>query len=631
MQPTSNASQVSFGKNPRNGQQEVINAALLMRRGDLTCQLPTGYGKTFTALACYAELRQLGVVDRLLYIVPRNSQLNQFLNDAKDNFKEAGLKSLKKVHDVGYGQLAAIKAHCKNTCEVFVCTIQALATSGKTWDATLEMLQTGRWMIVVDEYHHYGNDASWGQKAVSLPCIFRLAMSATPYRVGRDSAFGEPQVRVLYRTALREHAVKRLKCHSYVYRLDVEMPDGSIRTMTTEDIVAEAGSADPNVIEQMTLDRKMRWLPKYVSPLVEIPINRMLDGRLKSGVPQQALITAMCCSHAQLVCEQVRAMFPDLRIDWVGTGDYGRLDKENITILNQFCPPKRESQRHPDDINLDVLVHVGMAGEGLDSLYVTEVIHLTPANITNSTNQKNGRAARIMPGLADEFQLAYINVDSSSEFAQYRGDSVMDLMDDLDTPKPREGEGDDDGEGGYDPDNQDIPINPILNGPRIVDMECIRVDEGDLERFKIAHAHALVKTGVEESASEVLENPAHPLHGIAEKLYREMKHREAVQFNAKAQNRYLRENVDGARRTVVNMCMKRLAPKGEERKDSTLPGRLMKTLNRHVGRIHGYCDKNASDDLLLHHQRFYHDLQNDIMAHGVPYWLTEGIESSTLW
>ena len=87
------------------------------------------------------------------------------------------------------------------------------------------------------------------------------------------------------------------------------MSDGTIRTFTTEDIAREAGSDEPNTIERMTVDKKMRWMPKYVSPLVEIPINRALDGRCKSGVPQQVLVTAMCCSHAKLVCEQVATMF----------------------------------------------------------------------------------------------------------------------------------------------------------------------------------------------------------------------------------------------------------------------------------------------------------------------------------
>ena len=116
------------------------------------------------------------------------------------------------------------------------------------------------------------------------------------------------------------------------------------------------------------------------SALVDTPITRMLRERLATGHRLQALIGAFCCSHAQLVCEQVQAMFPELKVDWVGTGSNGRSDGENRAVLNKFCPPKKDGKRDPQDIKLDVLVHVGMAGEGLDTVYVSEVIHLNPAN-----------------------------------------------------------------------------------------------------------------------------------------------------------------------------------------------------------------------------------------------------------
>jgi superfamily II DNA or RNA helicase len=620
MQSASSSSKMSFGKDPRDGQRRVITAVGEAKRGALNCQLPTGYGKTFTAAASFAELRQLNLVDRLLYIVPRKSQLTQLLQDAHDTCREAGLLDLKVIRDVGYGATAAIKAHKKNTCHIFACTIQALCTSGKTWEAVLEMLQTGRWMIVVDEYHHYGNEAAWGQRAASLPCVFRLSMSATPFRVTRDSAFGEPEIRVPYRQALKESAVKKLICHSYVYKLDVEMSDGTIRTFTTEDIAREAGSDEPNTIERMTVDKKMRWMPKYVSPLVEIPINRALDGRCKSGVPQQVLVTAMCCSHAKLVCEQVATMFPSLRVDWVGTGDYGRPDKENDDVLARFCPPKRDGRRDPDDIGLDVLVHVGMAGEGLDSVYVTEVIHLTPANINNANNQKNGRGARIIPGLDAGFQVAYINVDSSSQYARYQGEAVMDLMDDLEAPKPTER--DDEPPEVEDPDCKEFPEDPFANdGPRIVDLACIRIDQGDLQRHKTAIAMVLVEERLAPSVSAVLDNPEHELHERAERLYRQMKAREAEQFNARAKSFQLRQYVTSARTNVASVCMKRLPRAADGRTDSSLMGPVMKALNTYAKRLHGPCDNDASDEALMAHYQFFRSLKPEIVTNGIPDWL----------
>ena len=84
----------------------------------------------------------------------------------------------------------------------------------------------------------------------------------------------------------------------------------------------------------------MRWSPKYVSPLVRIPIERMLLDRISSGYKLQAIVGAMCVSHAELVCEQLKALFPELAIDWVGTGTNGRPSDVNQKIIEQFCPRK---------------------------------------------------------------------------------------------------------------------------------------------------------------------------------------------------------------------------------------------------------------------------------------------------
>ena len=115
----------------------------------------------------------------------------------------------------------------------------------------------------------------------------------------------------------------------------------------------------------MRIERQMRWSPKYVSPLIYNPFDRLEATRSHMpGIKCQALVGAMCCSHAQMICDQIRTMYPNLAIEWVGTGPNGRADDENKAILARFCPPKVDGQRRSMDVKLDVLVHVGMAGEG---------------------------------------------------------------------------------------------------------------------------------------------------------------------------------------------------------------------------------------------------------------------------
>ena len=146
--------------------------------------------------------------------------------------------------------------------------------------------------------------------------------------------------------------------------------------------------------------------------------------------------------------EQVRALVPDnIRVDWVGTGPNGRPDAENQRVLDEFCPPKNKvTGLRP--WTLDILVNVGMAGEGTDCMDVTEVVYLTPANITISTQQTAGRGARIMK--ADLQPTCHINVDSGSEMSKYVGAAVMDLFDD-DRAPGNDDEDDDDTKDPRDP------------------------------------------------------------------------------------------------------------------------------------------------------------------------------------
>jgi len=130
---------------------------------------------------------------------------------------------------------------------VFAVTAQALIKAAG--DIVRALMETGSWMITVDEYHHYGMEKSWGKAVTSLNYSFLLAMSATPYRPDEDSAFGPPDVVVSYREAVEQACVKPLKGHSYVYKIDAVLQSGEIQTMTTDELVKDAGSDKPADIE----------------------------------------------------------------------------------------------------------------------------------------------------------------------------------------------------------------------------------------------------------------------------------------------------------------------------------------------------------------------------------------------
>lgn len=592
----------------RNGQRRVLVSIERDSPRHLNVRLPTGYGKTLTAAAAYAVQKRKGVTNRLLYIVPTIAQLRQLVEDQGGDFREAGVDGPTVPNSLGYSATQALNNHRNNRCQIFGTTIQAICQNGRAaTEAVSELLHSGSWMIVIDEYHHYGQEKSWTRAIADLPCVFRLAMSATPYRKDGDEAFGKPDIEVSYREAVDEGVVKALECHSYVYQIDAVTTEGLVQSFTTKDLIDEAGSTSPEAIEKLKIERKMRWSPKYVSPLIYNPFDRLERTRIATGLNCQALVGAMCCSHAQLVCDQIKTMYPDLRVDWVGTGPNGRPDETNREIIKAFCPPKRDFGRQSSDVGLDVLVHVGMAGEGLDSVFVTEVVHLNPANINNQNNQENGRAARLLPDTNRSHQIGYVSVDACSEYAEYTGPRIMNAMDDELPGELSEEDAEDLDRG----DRTPLPEDPEI---RIIDVRCIRIDRGEVERM----ATVLVKM-VDGWSPADLEDPSHPVHAFAEKEYRGLRMREAEANNENAINAQWRDQVNRAVNAVVNRAARMLTAKNA-RFEKSLIGDLKKRVQQERSKVFSSY-KNSDVEDLQRQYRWLVKVEQEMIASGLPAWL----------
>lgn len=584
-----------FKKDPRDGQKQVLGK---LDGRTLNVQLPTGYGKTFTACAAYSILAKEGRVNRLLFIVPTTAQLDQFVCDGHDDLEDAAVEGSHVVTDISFFRATALKKHRENKSQVYATTVQALCGGGI--DIVGKLFETGRWMVVVDEYHHYGSDKSWTRAVEALNYEFRLAMSATPHRKNNDSAFGSPDVIVEYRKAVEEKAVKPLVAHSYVYRIDLIGEDQEVVSYTTSELADDWG-IDPASIEKKTIERKMRWSPKYISPLVSIPLERMQVESLYSGHKLQAIIGAMCVSHAEMVCSQVKAMFPELSVDWVGTGDDGRSKEDNKRVLNDFCPSKDEhgSRKH----SLDVLVHVGMAGEGLDSINVSEVIHLNPASINNSNNQENGRAARYIEGVTGN-----INFDSCAGYAKegYVGSAIMDAMDFSDPQDPDES----DQPSEHSDDIRELPDDPA---PQIHDMEVIDINSGGVQRMKkmIAEAREFKEFTVAD-----LDNPDSGLNDFALQLYRNMRKLEAEEHNEKSVVMQWKDSVNKAISIVTGRTIKMME---SGRVNKGMAGDVKKRINGRKKRDLGAITEDVS--VCKQHYQWIKNLEQELINSGIPSWL----------
>lgn len=607
MESASAMHSMPFRKNPRIGQKQVFDA-LAHHRDILNVKLPTGYGKTFTCCAVYSLLKTAARVNRLLVIFPRDAQIDQFIKDApKDDLPMANVDGPSNVVDlrrVGWG---ALRDHRNNNRQIFATTIQAL-TQKFGAGLVAELLGTGKWMICVDEHHHYGEDKTWGRTVLSLSRAFLLVMSATPHRALADGAFGPPHVEVGYKNAVQQKAVKPLLGHAYHYELDVE-ENGIIRRMTTRDLATAAGSDDPDKIEKLRIERKMRWAPKYASPLISIPIDRMLSERIKLGRRLQALFTAMCVSHAEYVCEQIRDMYPELRVDWVGTGDFGRDPDTNRAVLARFCPEKNEEGRRPDP-ELDVLVHVGIAGEGLDSILVSEVVHLACASLNNRTNQINGRASRYLADVT-----GHISFDASSELAQenYIGEAIMDAMDEAPASRTETKPEDDD-------DDQWPPPPPIDPPVHIENINFVGIDSGD------AGVQAFVRLMQHDQPGhydldKMNRDPQHPRWVEILDAYRNMRRVESEQQNDSAILSQWTENVNNLHSQVAGIVMKLLRREGQL-VDRFVIGKIKHRINDRKQRAHGvFNERTRHIDTAKAHYEWLCHLDEELRQKGIPEWL----------
>ena len=588
-------STLSFRKNPRRGQAEVIRRAIETEGRQLCAKLPTGYGKTYTAACVYSSLQSQGKVNRLLYLVTTVGQLKQFVQDGKGDLEDAYVDGPLYVCDIRFsGAAVAIKQHRKGTHQVFAATIQGL--SSRAIGSTVKsLMEQGDWMICVDEYHHYGIEKTWGRAVLDLQalptCRFLLAMSATPNRPGDDSAFGKPDVFVSYRQAVCEKAVKPMQCHAYTYRIDA-IENGDVISYSMQDLVTEAGSDKPEALEKVFT--RMRWSPKYISPLVDTPIARMIRERCSTGQPLQTLIGATCCSHARMVCDQVKTMFPELRIDWVGTGLNGRSDSENEAILQKFCPEKVDGKRRPQDVRLDVLVHVGMAGEGLDTIYVSEIVHLNPANKNNSNDQENGRGARYLPDV-----MATVNVETGSDYAEeYLGrwiELAFDSEDPTDDEPAKETEERSD-------EIPELPDEPMI---LILDVECIDINTGEVQRMTKALSQA---SGLGIDSPEV--------EAKALALYKQMRREESERFNDRSSVEQWDQQVQNALSTVARRVARKMCP---GRSDKQLIGDIRKRINTKKKRSIGGIEKDVQ--ILRRHWDWLVALDREVKNQEVPSWL----------
>jgi hypothetical protein len=606
MESTSTTQAMPLPKNLRSKQKEVIEE--FKTKTTVIAKLPTGYGKTITAAGSYAMLRYLGVCNRVLYIVPRASQSDQAAESIPEDLREFFSIDTKSLQ-VTKNPIQALNYHKESKCEVFVCTVQALESSDSTKRTLAVLMETGKWFVVIDEHHHYGNESNWSQSIRSLNYCAMLAMSATPNRKDGSDHFPEPSIKESYQNACKSGFVKNLSLHAYDYIIDAVTVDGIAIPFTTQEIVGEAGGDSPEAIDKYLASKKMRWSPKYVSPLITYPIDRITDLRVR-GIKAQMLVQAMSISHAKMVCQQIESLKPDfMSVDWVGTGPEGRPDNENAEVLKRFCPSKDKITKRRE-WTLDILVNVGIASEGLDSTDVCEVVFLTPANITISNLQTIGRGARVMPGLKKQ-PTCHVNVDTSSPMSEFLGPSVMALFD-YNQDELKEIDLEKEYGGGEATESAPDTYNPLPEQMTVilVDVRLADIKKGQMWEEALKGA---ISVSSPDTPMELIEKGAE--NALMKYLNRSN--------NTSATLAQHRNDISAAASKVAGLCIQRLADSGV-RIEKTLKGDMARRINSKKKVLFGAVD-SADEDALVKQYEWLKALEKQILldhgTKGFPAWL----------
>ncbi len=566
----------------------MVEAVAHAKAACVSAKLPTGYGKTLAFVASFAYMLQQGKADYLLYLVPRDVQVKQAAEELPRELKakyDIGTKSIIVRDD----PVVAIKMLKAGTAKIFVTTVQSVATSPATIGALTELLQYGRWFLAVDEYHNLPLKAKgdtpgrYWEAIKELPRAFTLAMTATPRFDNGNDPFDPPAPSVRYDKAAKAGFVKPMQLHHYQYRVDAVLPTGEVVSYTTAEL-----ADNEEEIENKILSKQMRWSPKYIAPLVTIPVERMIDLRAR-GIKTQMIVRAVSCSHAELVCEQLKAILPNMQIDWVGTGPNGRSDSENEAVLKRFCPPKDKNGKRKWD--LDILVQRGIAAEGLDTVDVSEIVFLCPVSGSIQDMQTMGRAARIIWVNGQPIVvIATISIDSSTELAkkkEYLGFGIMDLFD-------ADSVGED---GNDDEDESDTlapPVTEYVDNP-LPEEPCVSLLNVSLVNIRTDPEFKRIFSEVRK-APQSQSKTDEELSSLIEAAMNKREEETIESLNASALQAQLREQINNAIQKIVSSILRRQYQTGL-RPEKSLPGDLSKRIRQRAVRLYGPIAELEEDDL----------------------------------
>ena len=346
------------GHSLRKGQRELIEYVSAHPEQPIyNGVLPTGYGKSLTAEAVCDVLKQQGRANRFLFVVPTDTQREQYASGIARDVERMrlNLKLIEQQTECGIAYripvvlsqtIADLRAHRENRCDVYITTIQSIHAN-QGWYA--DFMGSGLWCVFADEYQKLNREdgAKWGKALEALCYNVLLGLTATPVRTDRKQtvfASKAPDVSVAFKDAYIEKAVRRVVAHIEHYFVDVINDQDDVERITTE------------TIENYDLSRELRFTTKYYASIVSSAYDCLMSKNHAHPGQHQMLVFAMTVKHAQSVCDVLNMLFGNGFSKWVGVGPDGQSQAENKRVLDAY-----------KSNNFRCLVQVDIAGEGFDN------------------------------------------------------------------------------------------------------------------------------------------------------------------------------------------------------------------------------------------------------------------------
>ena len=463
----------------RTHQQEMQKIARRLATGDdgittIISHVTPGGGKSLLPIIAMQELKRANKIDKACIVVPRKSLQDQMERGFIDNDVRRGLS-----HSLSIMQATNEINPSKGT-DGYVTTYQAIAQDRS--GINQHELNRSKYLLVLDEPHHLLEGDTWHHSLIGMieRAEFVMLMSGTLYRHDRQKiaflsyrgtppeidceAEGVTWIKYSRRDALREKAI--IRPHFQLYNgnaswLDREGKKVSIDSLnetndhTALNVALEAPYAF-DILDQGWED----WVP--------------YKKQVYSG--SKLLLVAPNIE----VAKQYQSHLAGRQYDCgIATSEDG---SQALNEIKRF--------RHGD---LDCLVTVGMAYEGLDVPQITHLIILTPIRSRPWIEQVIARATRYnRHGGRWEEQTATIYVPDDPQMQEIidkiEREQVEVLARELDEDRDHGGNGSDTVFLPWDY----IPLNAAVTQERSYELDGQGLDHEETSRIR----HAMTSSGI---------------------------------------------------------------------------------------------------------------------------------------